>query len=100
MENEQRGYVDIYLIAALLAYGFEYSSTDDENPKRQKFLFNNKACLVYSILPDGEIIQEMEDLLSIEKLYSSRRLLFPATYPDVLKDLKQKIVDKRLNGYK
>lgn len=96
----EREYLDIYLIAALLAYGFEYSSIDSENPKRQKFLFTNRNCLVYLSTSDGEVVQRLEDLLSIEKLYSSRRLLFPATYPDVLKDLKQRIVDNRINGYK
>lgn len=91
-DYKDKEYTDLYLIAALLSYGFKVSSQDRTNTKRQKFFFQNSFQTVYVKTLDGDLHQESLSLDDIKMLFMSKRLLLPGSYPDILKGLKQDIV--------
>lgn len=83
---------DMYFIAALLSYGFDLIGTDKTNPKRQIFKFRNKEIPIIVKETNGEVVSEIADLIDTKRLFSAKRLLFPPSYPDILKDLKQEVI--------
>ena len=92
---DKKEFTDMYLIAALLAYGFDLVASDKENPNRQKFSFSNSECLIYIKDMNGEIQRQYSTLDEMETLFLSKRLLLPGSYPDILKGLKQDILSHR-----
>jgi len=92
---ETKEFTDMYLIAALLSYGFELVDLDRSNVNRQTYNFDNKETTVYVITSNGEVVAEIADLFDVKRYYSARTLLYPGSYPDVLKDLKQEIISYR-----
>lgn len=94
MKNEN-DFTDMYLVAALLAYGFEILQSNRTDINRQSFNFKNEEITVYVVGSDGEVAAEIADLLDIRRYYLAKRLLFPGSYPDILRDLKQEIISYR-----
>ncbi len=91
-----KSFNDMYVIAALIAYGFEQSGVDDKDKNRQKYLFSTEEKQkVYTIQPDGRSRWDLLDALAVEKAYSNERLLFPPNYPHVLRTVKYQIISKK-----
>ena len=88
--DDKRPFTDMYFIAALLSYEFERVDIDRDDPNRQKFIFQEEERNVYTIR-DGKITVEKLSLSDIEGRYMSKRLLYPPTYPDILKTVKYSI---------
>ena len=82
---------DMYLAAALLAYGAELVEVDKTNIKRQKFLFADALNSVY-MLDNGVPVKINEPKISeVEMYYVAKRLMFPPSYPDCLRSIKSSI---------
>ena len=80
----------MYLIAALLSYGFERTRIDRTDVKRQRFFIadERKAVIVFS---NNEVSFRELNLDEIESKFMSKQLAFPPTYTDVLKSVKYSI---------
>jgi len=93
--DEYRELTDMYLIAALLAYGFQYSNVDRTNRNRQKFCFSaTKKAPIYN-MRDGIIGSVMLNVEEIEDEYTLRSLMFPPNYPDTLRSVKYAILSNK-----
>jgi len=83
---------DMYLAAALLAYGADYKGVDKTNRLRQKFLFDDdlKLSSVFVYEPSAHITTTVCDPSYDEicNLFDSFRLLYPPNYPQVLRKMK------------
>lgn len=80
---------NMYLVAALLAYGAELDRIDRENPRRQMFYFMNKPIEVWKLLNDNMVTKmEYVDLDQVEVLFMSERLMYPPNYPNFIKNVK------------
>ena len=87
---------DLYLIAALISYGFEPEHVDDTNRDQQKYLFSvRETQKVYTLQPDGRSRWDMLDVKAVDRAYSANKLLFPPNYPEVLRKVKYAIVSKK-----
>ena len=96
----EKEFTDMYLIAALLAYGFENVHSDRKNPNRQKFSFKDNKQLVFTKSLDGEVHKDYYDLDGTRQAFSNNMLLLPGSYPSILKTLKQNILEYRQNDNK
>lgn len=89
MENKNEKQIgDMYLAAALSAYGAEISSIDRTNPKRLKFGFIGgiKEIFIYkSVVPTRIESPSLED---VEIHYANETLMFPPDYPDAIRRIK------------
>ena len=90
--DEYRKLTDMYLIAALVAYGFQYSNVDRTNQNRQKFCFPTNKKLPVFLLADGIVGSQMLGVEEIEDQYTIRTLLYPPNYPDTLRSVKYAIL--------
>jgi hypothetical protein len=83
---------DMYLGAALLAYGADYRGVDKKDKQRQKFLFSNdlKISFIYVYnATENEVELHAEPKFSdVCNFFDSFRLLYPPNYPQALKKLK------------
>lgn len=87
---------DLYLIAALVSYGYETEVIDDSDKNRQKYRFStDEVRKVFTLQPDGKSRWDMLDVHAVDKAYSSARLLFPPNYPEVLRKVKYSIISKK-----
>jgi hypothetical protein len=89
MKEKQIG--DMYLAAALLAYGAEISCVDRSNPKRLKFSFIGDVEEIYiykSVVPTRIASPTLDD---IELNYANKTLMFPPDYPDSIRRIKSVI---------
>ena len=92
---DEKEFTDMYLVAALLAYGFQYSRVDRTNRNRQKFCFSiSKKFPVYT-MRDGIIGSVMLGVEEIEDEYTLRSLMFPSNYPDTLRSIKYAILSNK-----
>jgi len=83
---------DMYLVAALLAYGAELESIDKDNPKRQMFHFRDEPIQVWKLLNDNMVTKmEFVDLEQVALLFRTKRLMFPPNYHNYIKDVKSMI---------
>lgn len=89
---ENKDYTDMYFIAGLLSYGFELINSDRGSATRQRFSFISDIKIVYITDLQGKVESRKAGLSEIENFYNSKKLMFPPTYPDILKRLKQDIV--------
>jgi hypothetical protein len=82
---------DMYLAAALLAYGAKLIRTDKSDKKHQKFVFAEGS--VAKIYVDAGILATIlhPSLADVEIKFISKELLFPPTYPDTIRNIKSSI---------
>lgn len=82
--NELIPISDMYLASVLISYGYAYERVDRSNPRRLKFMFQDKPCKVY-ILVDGEIaILEYKYIDQIEAAFHSKALMvMPRVFDDI-----------------
>ena len=83
---------DMYLTAAFLSYGVEFSRVDRENPKRQVFYFVDAPIKVWKEIDDDTITRmELADLDQVEMLFRSKKLIFLPDYHNFIRDTKSMI---------
>lgn len=83
---------DMYLAAALLSYGADLKDIDRTDSRRQKFCFAGTVLNVIVINPDLSIERLPEvSIDEFETLFISKKLLFPASYPDAIRRIKSAI---------
>ena len=90
--EEEKSIVDMYLAAALLAYGSDIVRVDRADKKRQRFVFREKE--VQKILVnDGSGYSEVNSptIGEIEMYFLSRKLAYPPSYPDAIRSIKSVI---------
>jgi hypothetical protein len=83
---------DMYLAAALLAYGADLQEVDRTDSRRQKFCFAGKVLNVFILNPDlsPDKLPEIS-IEEFETLFISKKLMFPASYPDAIRRIKSAI---------
>ena len=84
---------DMYLAAALLAYGAKLKSVDRGDVKRQKFIFiNSNVPSIVISNNDTELTHlKLPSLDDIETYFIARRLWLPPSYPDSVRNIKSAI---------
>jgi hypothetical protein len=90
MDEMIKPFTDMYLIAALLVYGYEETTIDRGDRNRQKFYFKDQRKSIW-VLEDAMVKPKSLDLDEIEKAFISKKLMFPPSYSDVLKSVKYTI---------
>lgn len=82
---------DMYLAAAVLAYGGKLERVDRTNPSRQQFVFSGDIELIY--IEDQNNIAKLlnPSIEDIETKFISQSLVFPPNYPDMLRRIKSAI---------
>lgn len=89
--NEEKSISDMYLAAALLAYGCKLVDIDRSDPRRQQFVFSGFAQAIY-VLDQNNVAKLINPSLDeIETKFIAGVLVFPPSYPHTLKDLKSAI---------
>ena len=92
---DEKEFTDMYLVAALLAYGFQYSRVDRTNRNRQKFCFPTNKKYPIHLLSDGIVGSQMLNVEEVEDQYTIRTLLYPPNYPDTLRSVKYAILSNK-----
>lgn len=82
---------DMYLVAALIAYGGKLEKIDRTDKDRQKFFFSTQKFNVRYQDETGQIQSRTVTLEEAITLYSSKQLWLPPTYASFLKDVKSTI---------
>lgn len=83
---------DMYLAAAVLAYGAELVKIDKSDRKRQKFFFSGKVDRILVYTDNGfYLLIEEPTFADIQQKYDSNRLFFPPTYPEAIRKIKSAI---------
>lgn len=88
-KEERFDVMDMYLAAAVLAYGAELDGIDRSDLKRQKFTFINTIPKIY--ISRGEQSPEVISRPTfpiIENYFIGRNLLYPPNYVDALRRVK------------
>ena len=89
--DEEKRITDMYLAAALHAYGFTLVRVDKTNYRRQQFYFSGGVPEVYrldGLVPLRAVKPELDD---VEMWYIAGKLMFPPNYPDSIKRIKSAI---------
>jgi len=83
---------DMYLAAALLAYGADLQEVDRTDSRRQKFCFAGKISEVITLSPDTIPTKLFNiSIEEFETLFISKKLMFPSSYPDAIRRIKSAI---------
>ncbi len=91
MEKQNKPISDMYLAAALVAYGSEVDSIDKTDDKRYKFIFSSNVEYIW-VLDQNNVAKIVNPTLDeIETKFYSSRLMFPVNYPDALRRIKSSI---------
>lgn len=85
---------DMYLVAALIAYGADYVGVDRADRKSQKFLFRKPIGInrVYTLkgkhgVFDVDVIDD-PSFDEVKLAYDTTSLLFPPNYSEILRRVK------------
>ena len=84
---------DMYLAAAMLAYGASLKKVDRKDEKRQKFIFS-QTILPSIIISNNDVSVStflQATLEDLETHYLARRLWLPPSYPDSVRNIKSAI---------
>ena len=84
---------DMYLAAAMLSYGADLMRVDRSDQRRQKFVFRETMLPSIIISSDDVMVvpflqARLED---IETYFIGKRLWFPPSYPDCIRNIKSAI---------
>jgi len=91
MEKQNKPISDMYLAAALVAYGCEVDSIDKTDDKRYKFIFSSNVEYIW-VLDQNNVAKIVNPTLDeVEAKFYSSRLMFPVNYPDALRRIKSSI---------
>jgi len=85
---------ELYLAAALLAYGATLEDIDRTNLRRQKFLFSDSPVKEIWILAGHSILRiENPDIETIKTKFTAGVLVFPPNFVDSVRKIKSAIYD-------
>ncbi len=84
---------DMYLAAALLAYGAELVEIDRSNIDRQKFFFSGCIDQIFVFSDNIMLRIEKPTFDDIRVKFAGRKLAFPPSYVDAVKRIKAIIHD-------
>jgi hypothetical protein len=87
---KEKQITDLYLVAALLSYGFECGEVDRSNPNRQRFRIKSETKRVFVKDGAGAVVKELT-LDQVEDAYINRTLILLPSYPGTLRDLKYQV---------
>lgn len=97
MENENKVCInkpigDMYLAAALLAFGGSLIKIDRDDPKRQKFYFDSDGITTIFVVSGNAVLRVVSPTIEdIENYFISQKLIYPPNYPDALRRIKAAI---------
>lgn len=95
MDIDKKTFTDMYIIAALLAYGFKPSSIDSSDPNRQRYAFSIEQMEQVYLIDDSKVDSRFCSVLDVEIEYLSGTLMLPPKYPSLLKSVKYSIISNR-----
>lgn len=84
---------DMYLAAALLAYGAELEGIDRSDPKRQKFRFSGEIKQVFTLSDNVVLRIESPSFDDVRTRFVGRTLVYPPSYVDAIRRIKAAIHD-------
>ena len=81
---------NMYLAAAILAYGGQLDRVDRTNPKQQKFVFPSLLLSHIWVCENGVDVKKISNpsLDKIEVCFISKTLLYPPNYSDKIREIK------------
>jgi len=81
---------DMYLAAAMIAYGVPLLRVDSTNPKRQLFIFRNVQLPSIIISSDDVVVMPLHNATveDLDTYYISGRLWLPPSYSNSIKNTK------------
>jgi len=82
---------DMYFAATLLAYGAELVKVDQTDQYRQKFYFSGVVEEIYKLNGIVPLRIELPDFETIENLFTCGKLMFPPSYPESIRRIKNRI---------
>lgn len=91
MSNNHIEVTDMYLVAALMAYGADYVGVDREDKRSQRFLFKNPLSGIPKIHTYKHgVLDEIESpsFEDFTNAYNTTCLLFPPNFSEVLRRVK------------
>lgn len=89
MTKDTKTVGDMYLAAALLAYGLKLTNVDKADAHHQRFSLSGVVDRIFVINDDDlcEVISNPK-LMDIELHYTSKTLLYPPEYPESIRRIK------------
>ncbi len=89
--TETKPICDMYLAAALVAYGSDFDEIDKTDKNRYKFMFSESVDYIW-VLDQNNVAKIINPSLNeVEAKFYSSRLIFPVNYPDALRRIKSAI---------
>ena len=85
---------EMYLAAALLAYGAELENVEKSDPNHKKFCFGGDIKQIF-VLDSANVVLRIVDpsFDDIKTKFVAQTLLFPPTYVDSIRRIKAVIYD-------
>ncbi|MHA1940994.1 MAG: hypothetical protein ACW97P_04630 [Candidatus Hodarchaeales archaeon] len=85
---------EMYLAAALLAYGADLEEVDKSDPNHKKFSFGGNIAQIF-VLDSASMVLRIESpsFEDVKVKFVSQKLLFPASYVDSIRRIKAVIYD-------
>lgn len=91
MDEKIKPICDMYLAAALIAYGSDFDEIDRTDKNRYKFIFSKEVDYIW-VLDQNNVIKMVNPTLDeVEAKFYSAHLIFPTNYPDALRRIKSAI---------
>lgn len=81
---------DMYLAAALIAYGGKLLKIDRSDSNRQRFIFAQDNFVVWHVA-NGEVVKKHATLEEVIVMHLGKTLCYPPTYPSTLREVKSVI---------
>lgn len=90
MENNNIIVTDIYLVAALFAYGADYVGVDREDKRNQKFMFKTQLGIPKIHITKHGVLSsiEMPDYSAVRLAYDAQQLMYPPNFPESIRRAK------------
>jgi len=88
MEEDKIEVADMYLAAACISYGMELVGVDRTENRKQKFLFNPKIKVIYTLNNETVTLKDNPSFAELETHFIARSLMYTPSYPDALKRVK------------
>jgi hypothetical protein len=93
MKVEEKGFSDLYLIAAILSYSPLSFIRVDKSKPRQVFYFKDEELHTWILTPEGP--KKMDATLEeFKNWYTAGILMFPAQFVDCIKKVKTEVHSK------
>jgi hypothetical protein len=86
---------DMYLAAALVSYGANMLRIDKKDMKHQKFIFEDNTVSEIWVMSGTIHLRVVNPLIDeIKNYFTSKKLIYPPSYPDTIRSIKSEIHSK------